>query len=98
MSICGFEDADAIEIAIRIDVHDRQTTERRFRRKLAADLSRLLDSDDIPAVLSRARTIRKRCVQRGIYTRIKSSPARRTNPVDFRTNRKILPMPWRTSS
>lgn len=96
MQIHGFDQAAAVSIAAAIDMHDKQTTERRFRRKLQNWLMEELDNEDRAATLKRARTIRKSCEQRGIYTRTKSKG--RANPADLRPNRKTSHMPWRTST
>jgi hypothetical protein len=96
VQIHGFDQAAAVFIAAAIDMHDKQTTERRFRRKLQNWLMEELDNEDRTATLRRARTIRKSCEQRGIYTRTKS--AGRANPADFRINRQTSHMPWRTTT
>jgi hypothetical protein len=77
-------------------MHDKQTTERPFRRKIQLWLMELLDNEDRAETLKRARTIRRSCELRGIYTR--SSSKGRANPADFRTNRRTSHMPWRTST
>ena len=96
MQVHGLDETDAVFIATAIDMHDKQTTDRRFRKKIAARLMELLDNPDHAETLKQARTIRKSCIHRGIYTRSKSKG--RANPVDFRTNRQISHMPWRTTT
>ena len=96
MQVHGLDEAVAVFIAAAIDMHDKQTTDRRFRKKIADRLMDLLDSTDHAETLNQARIIRKSCVDRGIYTRSKSKG--RANPVDFRTNRQISHMPWRTTT
>ena len=96
MEIHGLDQADAVFIATAIDMHDKQTTDRRFRKKIAARLMELLDNPDHAETLKQARIIRKSCVNRGLYIRSKSKG--RANPVDFRTNRQISHMPWRTTT
>lgn len=108
MEIHGLDQADAVFIATAIDMHDKQTTDRRFRKKIAARLMELLDNPDCAETLKQARIIRKSCVNRGIYTRAETLKQARTiprskskgraNPVDFRTNRQISHMPWRTTT
>ena len=96
MEIHGLDQADAVFIAVAIDMHDKQTTDRRFRKKIADRLMELLDNTDHAETLKQARIIRKSCVNRGLYTRSKSKG--RANLVDFRTNRQISHMPWRTTT
>ena len=108
MQIHGLDEADAVDIAVAIDMHDKQTTDRRFRKKIAARLMELLDNPDYAETLKQARTIRKLCIYRGIYTHAETLKQARTiprskskgraNPVDFRTNRQISHMPWRTTT
>ena len=96
MHVHGLDQADAVFIASAIDMHDKQTTDRRFRKKIADRLMELLDNPDHAETLKQARIIRKSCVNRGLYIRSKSKG--RANPVDFRTNRQISHMPWRTTT
>lgn len=96
MEIHGLDEAVAVFIATAIDMHDKQTTDRHFRQKIAVRLMELLDNPDCAQTLKHARTIRKLCVHRGIYARSKSKG--RANPADFRTNRQISHMPWRTTT
>src|ERR1035437_4056026 len=66
MQVHGLDEAAAVFIATAIDMHDKQTTDRRFRKKIAARLMELLDNPDYAETLKHARTTRKSWVNPGI--------------------------------
>ena len=81
-----------LAVARMIDRHDQPTTSRTIRLELQASLRRIFDAPTT-ATLSRARTVRKWCVENTKYER----PERRYEPPSYllKTQRPVTKWPAR---